>query len=299
VLSQLAEGTTADIALALAARRGAGSVKLAGAGTEFVFYEATLGRKREGYRIPRFVEFNTANNRGVSARMLQHQEMALARWAADNGIPTAHVVDLVEQDGAPVLILEVVDDDGSEMDSAALGAVVAAMHRRPCPDTDLVAQDGMPLAARLVQRLDERYTELRKRHVLPALPGAAALRASLESNISAPRVTHLDLRRQNVRVQDGVPTSIFDWSNALLAPPELELARLEEYAIVEENGINFRAFLDGYAQGGGSIDAGSAAWPLLRLDAAVMLAVVFSWVAPNPVLRDRFLSRTKTLVGQL
>lgn len=298
-LSPLADSATAVIAQAVAAHRGAGLVKLSGAGTEFVFYEATLGGKREGYRIPRSVEFNTANNRGVSARMLQHQEMALARWAADKGIPTADVVDLIDQDGAPVLILDVVDDDGSELDSAALGSVVAAMHRQPCPDISLVAQDGMSLAARLAHRLEERYAELRQRHVLPALPDAAALLTTFESNISAPRLTHLDLRRQNVRVHNGAPTSIFDWSNALLAPPELELARLEEYSIIEENGINFSAFLDGYAQGSGSIDVESAAWPLLRLDAAVMLAVVFDSVAPNAGLRDRFLSRATTLVGQL
>ncbi|MGJ3192095.1 phosphotransferase family protein [Paenarthrobacter sp. FR1] len=298
-MSQPAESTTAGIALALAARRGAGSVKWAGAGTEFVFYEATLGGNREGYRIPRSVEFNTANNRGVTARSLQDQEMALARWAADNGIPTAGIVDMVEQNGSPVLILEVVDDDGSELSSATLGSVVAAMHRRPCPDITLVAQDGVPLAARLLHRLEGRYGELRQRHVLPVLPDSAALLATLESNTSAPRLTHLDLRRQNVRVRRGEPTSIFDWSNALVAPPELELARLEEYSIIEENGINFSAFLDGYAQGGGSIDVGSASWPLLRLDAAVMLAAVFDSVAPNAGLRDRFLSRTKTLVGQL
>ncbi|SEJ40660.1 Phosphotransferase enzyme family protein [Arthrobacter sp. yr096] len=298
-LNQSAESTTAGTAFAVAARRCAESVRLAGAGTEFDFYEATLGGNREGYRIPRSVEFNTANNRGVSARMLQHQEMAMARWAAENGIPTACVVDLVEQNDSSVLILEVMDDDGTELDSAALGSVVAAMHRQPCPNINLVAQHGMPLAARLVHRLKERYTELRNRHVLPALPDAAALHATIENNIRAPRLTHLDLRRQNVRVLDGVPSSIFDWSNALLAPPEMELARLEEYSIVEENGINFSAFLDGYTQGGGSIDVGSAAWPLLRLDAAVMLAIVFDSVAPNPGVRDCFLSRIKTLVGQL
>ncbi|WP_159705930.1 phosphotransferase family protein [Arthrobacter sp. 18067] len=291
--------TTAEIASTLAARRGATSVVLAGAGTEFLFYEATVGNRREGYRIPRSVEFNTANNRGVLAETLQRQEMALARWASSNGIPGAAATDLVIQDGFPILILEVVDDDGSELDSAALGSVIAAMHSAPCPDFRLVAQDGKALAGRITQRVNERYTELRKQHSLPNLPSSTALRATLESSAGEPCLTHMDLRRQNVRVHNGQPLSLFDWSNALFAPPELEIARIEEYSAIRENGLDYSTFLKGYTDAGGSIDNGGASSPVFNLDAAVMLAGVFNSFAPDPELREHFLSRIRALVGAL
>ncbi|MCD4853489.1 hypothetical protein LN996_21925 [Arthrobacter sp. AK01] len=102
-MSQSVEGTTTDIALAVAARRGAGPVTLAGAGTEFLFFEAAGGLAREGYRIPRSREFNTANNRGVSAETLQRQEMALAHWASGHGIPSAAAIDLVIEAGTAAL----------------------------------------------------------------------------------------------------------------------------------------------------------------------------------------------------
>ncbi|MGF6834148.1 hypothetical protein QF015_002330 [Paenarthrobacter sp. TE4293] len=298
-MSQSAERTTTDVAIAVAARRGAGSVTLAGAGTEFLFYEAIAGEVREGYRVPRSREFNTANNRGVSAETLQRQEMALARWASGNGIPSAAAIDLVVQDGFPVLVLEVVDDDGSELDSAGLGSVVASMHGLPVPDFPLVAQAGRFWDGRLVDRLEGRYARLRIRHSLPNLPPSATLQATLERSSSEPCLTHMDLRRQNVRVRNRQPLAIFDWSNALAAPPDLEIARISEYSVIRENGIDYTAFLNGYSKGGGSIDVGSLSWPIYTLDAAVMLAGVFDTVAPDPEVREHFLSRARALVDEL
>ncbi|UKA49224.1 phosphotransferase [Arthrobacter sp. FW305-123] len=293
------ESTTTDIALAVAARRGAGRVALTGFGTEFLFYEAIVGDTREGYRVPRTREYNTANNAGVVAGTLQRQELRLARWASGNGIPSAGAIDLVMQDGFPVLVLEIVDDDGSRLDSAALGGVTASMHGLPVPDFPLVAQAGSPWDARLVERLEERYARLRSKHVLPRLPAPSALKAALETNVSKPCLTHMDLRRQNVRVKQGQPLSIFDWSNALEAPPELEIARIQEYSAIKENGIDYSAFLDGYSKGGGSIGVEGSCWSVFSLDAAVMLAGVFDSVAPARELRDHFLSRARELVAEL
>lgn len=287
------------VAQHIATIRGAHTLTLAGSGTEFLFYTATLGGCQEGYRIPRTPEFNTANNRGVLALDLQRQEMSLAAWASANGIPSAQPVDLIEQDGFPVLILNVIDDDGSDLDASALGSVVARMHQLPLPQMEFVSQQGLPVCARIVQRLEQRYAELAKNTHLPTLPTSARMLSALEEHLGRPRLTHLDIRRQNVRVLDGQPQSIFDWSNALAAPPELEVARIEEYSAIVENGLNYSDFRRGYANEGGTVATETPAWPLLRLDTAVMLAVVFSSVAPNDELRELFLTRVRALVQQL
>lgn len=288
-----------EAAQRLASGRGAHKVTLSGSGTEFLFYTATRDGREEGYRIPRAVEFNTANNRGVSALDLQRQEMALAAWASVNGIPSAQPLDLIEQDGFPVLIVDVVEDDGSELDAAALGGVIARMHRLQQPEMDFVAQNGLPVNQRIVRRLEQRYGELCKNVPLPALPKTARMLGDLEENLSTPTLTHLDIRRQNVRVVGGLPQSIFDWSNALGAAPELEIARIQEYSAIAENGLDYGAFRAGYALEGGAVATETPAWPILRLDTAVMLAVVFSSVAPNDGLREFFTSRVRQLIKQL
>ena len=288
-----------EAAKCVAASREAHDVTLAGSGTEFLFYTAVRDGHLEGYRIPRTPEFKTPNNPGVSALGLQRQEMALATWASENGIPSAQPVDLIEQDGFPVLIVSVVDDDGSELDAAALGGAIASMHRLQPPRIDFVAQDNTPVAARIAQRVAHRHAELSKNVQLPTLPTPERMLRDLEAHMGPPRPTHLDIRRQNVRVQEGRPLSLFDWSNALPAAPELEIARIEEYAAIAANGLGYKAFREGYAAAGGVVNETSAAWPLFRLDAAVMLAVVFSSVAPDEALRTLFVGRIRGLLKEL
>ncbi|MFJ4030170.1 phosphotransferase [Paenarthrobacter sp. NPDC089989] len=225
--------------------------------------------------------------------------MALAAWSSANGIPSAQPLDLVEHNGFLVLVLNVVEDDGSVLDTAALGLIVARLHQLPLPEVDFIAQNGMPINLRIVGRLEKRYAELGKNDLLPVLPGAAQLLHDLDDNLGSARLTHLDLRRQNVRVVGGQPQSIFDWSNALGAAPELEIARIEEYAAIDENGLDYEAFLEGYAREGGTVATDTPAWPILRLDTAVMPAVVFSSVAPIAQLKELFLARVKTLVKEL
>lgn len=72
-----------------------------------------------------------------------------------------------------------------------------------------------------------------------------------------------------------------------------------EYAAIPENGLNYRDFHSGYGQQGAGVTTDSLAWPILRLDTAVMLAVVFSSVAPKEDLRMKFLGRVRELVSQL
>ncbi len=137
-------------------------------------------------------------------------------------------------------------------------------------------------------------SEALRRYGLPKLPGrlAEAIRAGTGQAV----VNHLDLRRQNVRCGNGVVRALFDWSNVLLAPAELELARLTEYAEIPANGLELGEILAGYRAAGGTVADQTDAWSVLRLDAAVMLANVFDSVAPDAELRDRFVGRAKELI---
>lgn len=121
----------------------------------------------------------------------------------------------------------------------------------------------------------------------------------LASGLGPSCLTHLEIRRQNLRVLQGAPIALIDWSNALLAPAELELARAGEYSLIRDNGLEFSALCSGYALAGGVVDMQSAIWPILQLDAALMLAVVFDSVAPDPHLHRMFCDRVRLLIGSL
>ncbi|HEX3648630.1 MAG TPA: hypothetical protein VHV49_09380 [Pseudonocardiaceae bacterium] len=65
---------------------------------------------------------------------------------------------------------------------------------------------------------------------------------------------------------------MLDWSNALVGDPAMELGRLAEYARLPGNGLDYEQVLAGYGE---PVPVDSAAFWIYRLDAAVMLALLF------------------------
>lgn len=283
----------------MAELRGARKVELSGEGTEFLFFTAHRDEGIEGYRIPRSPLFNTTNNPHVLALGLQEKEHFLSRWARQKGIPGGQVRELLEIEGYPVLVLAVIADDGSPLDSRLLGGLLAQMHgARPLEWMTDIAE-GPSFGAQVAGRIAQRYAAASQWTALPNLPSASWMGEVIDGEMTAGSVTHLDLRRQNFRVLDGQVQSLFDWSNAMLAPAEMEMARLREYALVEENGIDYPGVRRGYADAGAGILDGAAAWALLSLDAAIMLAGVFRSLAPNQKLAQLFGRRCAQLVNSL
>jgi hypothetical protein len=142
----------------IAARtRGAGDVRPAGRGTEFAFFVSAGG---EGYRVPRTDLFDTVNNPGISAQQLQRKEQVFTTWATEQDLPAAEVIDLVEIEGTPVLVVTVVPDDGSPLAGRAFGRVLARMHQAPVPSS--LAQHKHDLADTIAMRLTRRHAALTK-----------------------------------------------------------------------------------------------------------------------------------------
>jgi hypothetical protein len=98
----------------------------------------------------------------------------------------------------------------------------------------------------------------------------------------------------------GAVCGLLDWSNALLGDPAMELGRLAEYALLPQNGIDYEAVLDGYRE---PVPADSAAFWIYRLDAAVMLALLFNSEASHaelgPPAADRLREVHLRLVREL
>jgi aminoglycoside phosphotransferase (APT) family kinase protein len=124
---------------------------------------------------------------------------------------------------------------------------------------------------------------------LPAAPPAGRLTAVLASRPDG-RLLHLDVRASNLRCAGGAVRAVLDWSNALLGDPAMELGRLAEYAMLPENGLDYQAVLAGYKE---PVPVDSAAFWIYRLDAAVMLALLFLSEAPHATLGPRAVDRLR------
>jgi hypothetical protein len=81
---------------------------------------------------------------------------------------------------------------------------------------------------------------------------------------------------------------LLDWSNALTGDPAMELGRLAEYVLLPDNGLDYEAVLAGYRE---PVPVDSAAFWIYRLDAAVMLALLFNSEASHAGLGPRAVDR--------
>lgn len=226
------------------------------------------------------------NDGHVDARRLLVQEAELAGHLGETEIPVPEVHDLVLCDPIDLLLTEHVADDGSEIEGPDVLDLLSRLHRLAPPDVDLVAQEHPSTALTIAERLHRRLVLLVESHDLEevTIPSVSSLRVAAE--IHGESLVHLDVRRANMLVRDGEVVGLVDWTNALVGPPALEYARLDEYGEFEVPGRYFQ-------------DVPEPAELVFRLDAAVMLAVVFVSEAPSPEDAQRQMVRVRDLLGRL
>ncbi|MEV7940789.1 phosphotransferase [Kitasatospora sp. NPDC088264] len=269
----------------LAERWGLSGLELVGQGLEFSVFRA---QARDGQpvavRLARQRFESNANDPHVDTRTLLRQEYAIAKHLAAHGLPVAQPRELVLADdpAAPdVLLSAYVPDDGSDLDSFELGHLLARLHRVPPPQLRPVAAEGTGTAAAIAARIGRRWAEIGRRVGDWPEPPAASLIAGHLAGFTEDSLLHLDVRSANIRRHQGRAVALLDWSNALLGPPALEFGRLVEYARYPENDLDPAAVRSGYARTATAPADDDPCLAVGRLDAALMLALVFLSEAPD------------------
>ena len=147
------------------------------------------------------------------------------------------------------------------------------------------------------QMLSGGFTRLRRRLVpylsqgiLDSAEIDMLVESASELELATPRLLHMDFRPVNMlaRVVDGSIeiTGLVDAANCLAGDAALDVARLDEGEGVDDH------FLAGYSQIADSVDRGSAAYALYRLETAALLAAVYRG-SPEAAVRERRLLETK------
>lgn len=281
-----------DAVAAFAAARDLTDLHLVGNGLEFVVFRAS--HPVEGavvLRVPVGARFQSnANDPDVDTRRLLRWEHEVAGYLTGHGIAVAEPLELVL--GEPdVLMSRYIPDDGTAFDPVELGTLLARLHRLPPPPVQPVASEGCATEDLVPRRIVRRWQEVAE--VVPGLPPCLPLERLRAQLVRSPRsLLHLDVRAANLRCVDGSVRALLDWSNALAGDPALELARLAEFARLPENGIDFKGVLHGYGE---APHLGDPAFAVYRLDAAVMLAVVFLCEAPEEALGAEWAGRALEL----
>ncbi len=257
---------------------GVSGIEIAGAGLQFLVFRAeSRAYGSIAIRIPRNRWIMDDNDPCMDSRDLLRQEASLGSHMLIFGVPVPKVHALViEDDGLDFLVSEYIAHDGTAYESRRLGELVRLIHDCPVPDIRLVAQTDASTEETIALRLHRRLRVVEAasgRQLSP--PALDEFRTTLRGLGDRCSLLHMDLRPDNILTSNGKIVGLVDWDNALLSHPALELARMAEYGVLNSD------FLGGY----GGLDWEAELPPplnlLLRLDAAVMLAVVFLSEVPD------------------
>ncbi|KGQ08532.1 hypothetical protein BBAD15_g6131 [Beauveria bassiana D1-5] len=286
-----------ELAQAFAVEAGLSNLETLAQGLEFSVYKATsLTHNTVVLRVPKFKVFQNANDSNIDARALVRQEAAILDLLRSTAVPVPRCHGIYEVDGYPAMVCEFMAADSvsaADDDDAALGRVAALIHATPIPAdwaVELVAMEGSSrtqLPALFLKRMRRRFEVLGE--LEPQTRDWALDEATLRAGREPPALLHMDLRRVNVQMSRGKVSAVFDWTNALLAPPVVDVYRSMEW------GAQSEAFLQGYRSVRPLEAVSEREEAFLRLDAALVLALVFVSEAPDPERRVGALRRVQEL----
>ena len=201
-------------------------------GIEFEVYSAqdSYGQSIV-FKYPRERWVYNDNDYGIDRCQLLRQERDLLRFAGDHGIPVPEVRAYFDPHDSPVvLVLEQINVDGTLPSDTEIGETVRRLHGLSPPALYTVAQ-GAQLPSSKVAELT-----VKRLNVIERLTKNWRWKPTVEEldRILAPinmdaRLLHMDLRPANYLCRRNRLMGLIDWSNALLAAPMLELARIAEY----------------------------------------------------------------------
>ncbi|TQV98001.1 hypothetical protein V2A60_006298 [Cordyceps javanica] len=291
-----------ELAQAFAAKAGLSHLESLAEGLEFNVYKAeSPTHGAVVLRVPKCKVFQNANDPDTDARDLVRQEAAILELLQTTDVPVPRPYGCYEIEGYPAMVCEYMPGDSAPADDAALGRMAALIHATPVPSdwpVALVAMEGHrssggEISALFLKRMRRRFAVLGG--LEPQTRGWAVDEATLGAVARpllgrfGPALLHMDLRHVNVRMNAGRVSAVFDWTNALLAPPVVDVYRSLEW------GARSEPFLAGYRSVRALETVSAREEAFLRLDAALVLALVFVSEAPDPERRVGALRRVQEL----
>jgi hypothetical protein len=244
-------------------------------------------------KVPLSRHINNDNDRGLDARHLLRQDAQIFEHLGQHGFRVPDLVALYFGTTLDFLAYRYVQTDGSLPAPGAVGRLLSALHEVPLPEFVPVAHRGQACVETLLAKLTHERLEAVRRlsGVALRVPSFEVFREALTSYPLRRSLLHMDARAANLLCRRGMVVALIDWSNALVADPVLELARIAEYGwpMAEVNcGYGRNLFPD----------VPQKAVLASRLYTAAMLAVVFLAEAPDAKRGRVKVKRVRTLLDE-
>ncbi len=270
------------------------NISLLAAGIEATAFRAeTKAIGPLAIKVPLSRNIDNDNDQGLDARDLLRQDAMLFEHLRRYNLPAPEPIALHIGEPIDFLAYRYVVEEGAQCSAETVGRLVRRLHQIPLPAFVPVAHRRRDCVEQILAELTLnrlRKVQLLSRRSLPQIT-SEAFRSALECPRRNRSLLHMDVRASNLLCMGGNVTALIDWSNALLADPIIELARIDEY------GWPMHEVWKGY---GRDVFKEAPALVVLaaRLYTAAMLAVVFLSEAPDPARADAAVERVRKLLGE-
>jgi aminoglycoside phosphotransferase (APT) family kinase protein len=291
-----------DLAARFIAEAGLTETEFAGQGLDCVVYRGIskeYNNSRVALKVSKHKIITNANDPDIPARDQLNQELRIYELLHGTAVPVPKPYRLFEIDGHPAMISEFIDDDQSAISPEELARVVSLIHSVEIPQdwgVRLIADERTDGLTALRHRVSRRFKKLIESEpsIEDLIPEEQTLqRLSDQLRRSPTCLNHMDLDDVNFRVREGRIIGVIDWSNAVLGPAAVDICRILEL------GSKPREFADACRRIGSYPEMSDEEETFLRLDSALMLALVFIWEAPNPQGRVTAVERVRELAKTL
>ena len=273
-------------------------VETAGQGLECLVFKARSPTYNNVVlKIPRVKLYQNANDFSIEAKSLIQQELRIYELLQDGHVPVPKAYKYLEQDGYPAMLCEYVDDDGTSVTDEEMGRVAALIHATKGDNLGTsVAMETGDVFSTMEQRMKRRFGVLTRsvpeasnwiydwNHIHNILEGLKRFPSSL---------LHMDFRDVNLRHRKGRISAVIDWTNALIGPAAIDIYRTLEFSQLGDG------FIKGYTEIANFPQTTAQEECLLRLDAALVLALVFKVEALDVERGDVAVARVKELAQRL
>lgn len=170
------------------------------------------------------------------------KECELTQHAQDHGLPVPRIYKLHKGISVDFILQEFILADQIEASLEEMGAFTRSLHQIPLPSTLQTTDSKEPLTTRIYRRLGELEKNTGEKFTLPP---AHFFNEILNAYPSKKRLLHMDIRPPNMIFQSNRIRAVFDWTNARIGDPVLELMRIKDYGYLTDEFIEgYRGFIE-------------------------------------------------------
>jgi aminoglycoside phosphotransferase (APT) family kinase protein len=194
------------------------------------------------------------------------KEYLLTNHCGKHSIPVPRIYHFQNDEALPFMIQEFVNGTHKEVSFKEMGKLTYQLHTMTeLPDMKIDFHQS--LSQRIVERTLKVEKTLNQRF---PLPNSFELQTILNSYPAKSCLLHMDIRPENLIFQQSKIKAIFDWTNAMIGDPVLELMRIKDYGFLNED------FISGYPNFESEIERvpNIVKW-LYQFDTSVMLTHLF------------------------